>query len=144
MEQILTHLTTEINVKDIKLTEEVKCRRQDYTLYEFPVLIRKLVIGLEKGLPVKETPGSSGEGVPVLLIMVAAEHLYAWIWDFSFVCNSYSGKRKGLPLPSKGSLKWTESWQIDWRRPCVNVCRGKKKITALRAIHRVCGSPQAR
>lgn len=77
MEQILTHLTTEINVKDIKLTEEVKCRRQDYTLYEFPVLIRKLVIGLEKGLPVKETPGSSGEGVPVLLIMVAAEHLYA-------------------------------------------------------------------
>lgn len=69
-------MTTEIkNVKDIKLAEKVKHRRRGYTLYEFPVLRRKLVLDLEKGLPMKEAPGSSGKGVTVLLIVVVAEHL---------------------------------------------------------------------
>lgn len=73
--RILTHIPLEINVKDIKLTEKVKHRRQDYTLYELPVLIkRKLVTGLEKGLPMEGAPGGSGEG-PMMLLMVVAEHL---------------------------------------------------------------------
>lgn len=65
----LTHIPLEINVKDSKLTEKVKHRRQDYTLYELPVLIkRKLVTRLEKGLPMEGAPGGSGEGLMMLLI----------------------------------------------------------------------------
>ena len=64
--KILTHIPLEINVKDIKLTEKFKHRRQDYTLYELSVLIkRKLGTGLEKRLPMEGAPGSSGEGLMV-------------------------------------------------------------------------------
>lgn len=104
--RILTPIPLEINVKDIKLTEKVKHRRQDYTLYEFPVLIRKLVIGLEKGLPMKGAPGGSGEGLTVLLMVVAAEHLlkasmHAWMWVFRLFVMVTVAKEKACLCPPK-------------------------------------------